>query len=303
MNKIDAQILTYESQKTGNPVHEVNEHPWLIRFTHWLNTISLFILIGSGLRIFLAFPSFGSKVPQENFFLEIPSSLTIGGWLGGALQWHLTFMWIYMATGVIYLGYQLASGHYKRVLFTHRDIPGVWPMIRHYFLFRAKPALNEQYNPLQKQAYTSVILLGVLSVLTGLVLYNPVQFSFLTTIMGGYSLARLWHFIVMCAFILFIIGHLIMVVLHGWNNFVSMLTGWKRNPEYLLEYSFAPAGLSQPTEDLNREETMDDEKGEMKNKDEGLTELETRNKEIIEDKKEKTEIKDEDKADMSEETK
>jgi hypothetical protein len=22
------------------------------------------------------------------------------------------------------------------------------------------------------------------------------------------------------------------VILHGWNNFVSMLTGWKKDPEY-----------------------------------------------------------------------
>jgi hypothetical protein len=22
------------------------------------------------------------------------------------------------------------------------------------------------------------------------------------------------------------------VILHGWNNFVSMLTGWKTDPEY-----------------------------------------------------------------------
>jgi len=26
-----------------------------------------------------------------------------------------------------------------------------------------------------------------------------------------------------------------MVVLHGWNNFVSMLTGWKKDPEYDAE--------------------------------------------------------------------
>ncbi|MGH7889568.1 MAG: cytochrome b/b6 domain-containing protein, partial [Thermodesulfobacteriota bacterium] len=211
----------------------------------------------------------------------------IGGWLGGALQWHLTFVWIYTVTGVVYLVYQLASGHYKRVLFTHRDIPGVWPMARHYFLFRAKPDLTEQYNPLQKQAYTSVMLLGVLSVLTGLVLYNPVQFSLLTKIMGGYSLARLWHFIIMCAFILFIIGHVVMVVLHGWNNFVSMLTGWKRNPEYILEYSFAPSGPPQLTEEVNSEETTVDKKEQNNNSDEHL--IEEEEEQAIKDEKQKPE--------------
>ncbi len=82
-------------------------------------------------------------------------------------------------------------------------------------------------------AYTSAIVLGLLSILTGIVLYNPVQFSFLAALMGGFHWARLWHFCVLCALLGFVFGHLIMVILHGWNNFTSMLTGWKRNPEYL----------------------------------------------------------------------
>src|ERR1700745_578368 len=50
--------------------------------------------------------------------------------------------------------------------------------------------------------------------------------------MGGFHLARLWHFLIMWAMLAFVFGHLVMVVLHGWNNFVSMLTGWKKDPEY-----------------------------------------------------------------------
>jgi len=126
-----------ENEKSGTTI-AVYEHPYIVRLCHWANTISLFVLIGSGLQIFRAFPSFGSKVPQTNL-IDWPRSLAIGGWLGGALQWHLTFMWIYLATGVIYLGYHLFSGHYRQVLFTHRDFAGVWPMVRRYFLFGPKP--------------------------------------------------------------------------------------------------------------------------------------------------------------------
>ena len=208
------------------------EHPLPIRLCHWLNAVSLFILIASGLKIFRAFPSFGPRVPEQEL-VNIPTALTLGDWLGGALQWHITFAWIYAITGVVYLGYQLFSGHYRQLLFTLRDIPGVWPMVRHYFLFGRKPPVVEPYNSLQKHAYTSVILLGVLSVLTGMVLYNPSQFSLPGTLMGGFHLARVWHFSIMCAFVMFILGHLIMVVLHGWSNFVSMLTGWKKDPDYL----------------------------------------------------------------------
>jgi len=105
-------------------------------------------------------------------------------------------------------------------------------MARYYFLFGQKPPLEEPYNPLQKLAYTLAVLLGFLSVITGLAVWKPVQFSWLAWLMGGFHLARVWHFAVMWAIIAFILGHLVMVVLHGWNNFASMWTGWKRDPEY-----------------------------------------------------------------------
>jgi Ni/Fe-hydrogenase b-type cytochrome subunit len=212
-------------------VRAAYEHPLAIRITHWVNAISLFVMVTSGLRIFRAFPSFGPKIP-EKVLLDIPKSLTLGGWLGGALQWHFTFMWLFVASGLFYVAYQVISGHYRTMLFTPRDIPGVWPMARHYFLFGPKPPATGQYNPLQKLAYTSTIGLGVLSLLTGIVLYKPAQFSWLAFLFGGFHLTRVWHFAAMCGFIAFIPGHLIMVLLHGWSNFFSMLSGWKREPEY-----------------------------------------------------------------------
>jgi Ni/Fe-hydrogenase b-type cytochrome subunit len=207
------------------------EHPFVVRLCHWVNTVALFVMVGSGLQIFRAFPSFGAKIPQKDL-LHWPKAFALGGWLGGGLQWHLTFMWIYMGTGILYLGYQLFSGNYRQVLFTPRDVPGVWPMVKHYFFFGEKPPVREAYNPLQKHAYTTVIVLGVLSVLTGLVVWKPIQFSWLAWMMGGFHYARIWHFAVMWAILFFVLGHLVMVILHGWNNFISMLTGWKKDPEY-----------------------------------------------------------------------
>jgi thiosulfate reductase cytochrome b subunit len=68
--------------------------------------------------------------------------------------------------------------------------------------------------------------------ITGMVLFNPVQFSLLTTLMGGFHRARIWHFASLCMLAFFIFGHLMMVAIHGLNNFLSMLTGWKKDPEY-----------------------------------------------------------------------
>src|SRR4029077_13611175 len=82
------------------------EHPWVVRLCHWLNTVSLFVMAGSGLQIFRAFPSFGPKIPQHDLLI-VPKSLALGGWLGGALKSHMTFAWIYISTGIIYIAYQL----------------------------------------------------------------------------------------------------------------------------------------------------------------------------------------------------
>jgi len=106
-------------------------------------------------------------------------------------------------------------------------------MVRFYFLFGKKPIQTQTYNPLQKLAYTTAIAAGALSLASGLVMYNPVQFSWLGSMMGGFHYARIWHFVAMCVFLSFIPGHLLMVVLHGWNNFMGMLSGWKKIPNTL----------------------------------------------------------------------
>lgn len=230
--KIAARTKIIDTAIRGKTAPAAYEHPWVVRFTHWLNAIALFVLAGSGLQIFMAFPSFGPKIPERDYTF-IPEKLGLGGWLAGALQWHFTFAWIFIGSGAAYLAHQIFTGHCRQVLFTPRDIRGLWPMARHYFLFGKKPEVTEEYNALQKLAYTSTVFFGIVSVLTGLVLFKPSQLRWLGFLMGGYHLARVWHFAALCGFLAFIPGHLIMVALHGWNNFVSMITGWKKNPEYV----------------------------------------------------------------------
>jgi thiosulfate reductase cytochrome b subunit len=202
----------------------VLEHPVVVRLCHWTFALAIAVLIGSGLEVFAAFPGFGEKIPQLALFVP-PAAMRLGGWLGGALQWHFTSAWLLTLTMVIYATYQIVSRNGWQVLFVARDMRGVWPMARHYLLFGPKPAVTTTYNPLQKMAYSVALGLIVVSLVTGFALYKPVQLSWLVYGLGGFRLTRLWHFAAMCGLLAFIPGHLVMVALHGWRNFAGMWTG------------------------------------------------------------------------------
>src|SRR3989441_13209286 len=110
------RAMEIEDVKTGEVTEAVYEHPFLVRLCHWVNAVSLFVMVGSEFQIFRAFPSFGAKIPQKEL-LHWPITFAVGGWLAGGLPWHLTFMCFYIATGVFSLGCQLFSGNYHQVLF------------------------------------------------------------------------------------------------------------------------------------------------------------------------------------------
>ena len=73
--------------------------------THWLNVVAIAMMIGSGWQIYDASPLFG---------FNFPPLLTIGGWLGAAIAWHLAFMWLLVANGLLYFTWGAGSGHFRK---------------------------------------------------------------------------------------------------------------------------------------------------------------------------------------------
>jgi thiosulfate reductase cytochrome b subunit len=196
------------------------QHPLVIRTTHWVNVIALGIMVTSGLRIYNASPIWG---------FSMPGALTLGGWLAGARMWHFFGMWLFAANGTVWLAYNIISRHGRRTtLFRGPDARGVIPMILYYLRIRRKHPPAGKYNPLQKLAYTFIPAVALGSVLTGMAIYWPVQSGAVARLFGGYDTARVWHFIFMGVLLLFLGGHLLMVIIAGWSNFLSMITGWKR---------------------------------------------------------------------------
>jgi thiosulfate reductase cytochrome b subunit len=176
-------------------------HPGWLRATHWLNALAVLIMVMSGWRIYNASPLFS--------FLEFPGALTLGGWLAGALLWHFAAMWLLFANGVFYLVMGAVTGRFRRQLFPLR--PGqVWRDLVAAIRGRLSHDDLTHYNAVQKLAYVVAILDLVLMVLSGLVVFKPVQFPLLGSLMGGYEGARLVHFAGMSILVAFVLVHVVM---------------------------------------------------------------------------------------------
>jgi thiosulfate reductase cytochrome b subunit len=214
----------------------VRRHHWLVRATHWLNAALLVLMVGSGLQIYAAFPHFGHKgqllpVPNpfdSDRFGPMPEWARLGGWLAGGLNWHFALAWPFVITGLVYLGYLGLSGEWRCLLLRPRDLPRAWAMQLYYLRLRKEHPPQGKHNALQKAAYTFIVLLGGLAVLTGFAIYKPVQLAWLTTLFGGFELARYWHFVAVWVFVAFTLLHVALVFLVDPASLRAMLTGWYR---------------------------------------------------------------------------
>ncbi len=217
----------------GSPSPPPRRHHGLVRLTHWLNAIVLTGMIASGLQIYTAFPHIGSKnavlgVPNPfdaDRIGQLPEAIRLGGWLAGGLRWHFTLAWPFVLTGLAYLVFLLASGEWRKLVFRPRDVPGAWQMARYYLHLRKDHPEQGKHNPLQKAAYTTAILLGIVSIVSGFAIAKPVQLAFLTNLLGGYELARYWHFVAVWAFTAFTLSHVIMVFVADPASLRAIITG------------------------------------------------------------------------------
>jgi thiosulfate reductase cytochrome b subunit len=181
----------------------VKIHPLVVRITHWINAFAILLMVLSGWRIYNADPIFAFKFPAD---------LTLGGWLAGALQWHFAAMWLLAINGLAYLAYGLASGHLKRKLLPLTPVAVLRDLAR---ALRGRLAHDDltMYNAAQRAAYLGAIMLITLLVLSGLVIWKPVQLHALGVLMGDYEGARYVHFFAMAALVFFVLVHVLMVVL------------------------------------------------------------------------------------------
>jgi len=204
-------------------------HHWVVRLTHWVNVIALGLMITSGLRIFNAYPAFARR--GETFCCypfagkPIPASLTFGGWLAGARNWHFAAMWLVFVNGLIYLAFIYLHGEWRDLVPRRGDPRDMWEMVKFYLFARRDHPHQGKHNALQKVTYFAMPIFGALAVVTGIAIWKPVQLAPLTNALGGYVWARYWHFLIMAALVFLSVAHVVMVFAVDPYSLRGMITG------------------------------------------------------------------------------
>jgi thiosulfate reductase cytochrome b subunit len=190
-------------------------HPLPLRIMHWINAVAIFIMIGSGWKIYNDDILFS--------FLRFPDSIVIGKWAQYGLQWHFFGMWIFVLNGIAYLSYGIVTGRFRQKLFPI-SVREVLVTVGEALRFRLRHDDLTHYNAVQKVLYLGVMLVGILIVISGLALWKPVQFSELASLFGSFQNIRLVHFFCMAAIVVFIVVHVTLAMLVP-QSLVAMVTG------------------------------------------------------------------------------
>jgi thiosulfate reductase cytochrome b subunit len=226
------------SRSVEPTLYIAHKHPLAIRWMHWINFPVLFTMILSGLWIYWAdsIPyhdhigmvyrtGWGSHTLVRLFPDAFWNAINGKHKLAEGLGYHFFFMWLFALNGITYVLYLGFSGEWRLFLPDRRSLREAVQVTLHDLHLRRGLPPQKKYNGAQKIAYTAVVLMGGGSLVTGLAIYKPTTLHWLTNLLGGYEMARWFHFWLTMGFLAFFLLHVVQVALAGWNNFRSMVTG------------------------------------------------------------------------------
>lgn len=240
--------------------------PAWLRITHYVNFLFLTLLIRSGLQILMDHPRlYGNvhctpgtewlrltpvEVPRDRLWTAKDDSRHLSPWfglpgyrhtVGMARHWHFLSVLFWVGNGLVFVVLLFGTGQWRRLVpTTWRIVPEAWAVFVHYATLHLPPEPNGffRYNALQQLSYFAVVfVLAPLAILTGPSMSPALtnRFKWYPFLPGNRQIGRSLHFLVMCAFVVFVVGHVAMVT----------MTGLVRNMNHIVRGTddVGPAGL------------------------------------------------------------
>ena len=220
--------------------------PWWVVITHFLNLFFLLLLARSGLEILSAFPKFYwyEDCPPGREWLRLSKKMygadSRKSWssldeevawspvialpgkrhLGLGRHWHFLTVQFWVLTGAVYIALVFATGYWHYLIPQHWSImPDSIRAVGTYLQFQLPSKIPGQpFEPAQKLAYFLVIfVLAPFQILTGAAMSPSViaRYPRFGRLFGGRQGARSLHFLGLCAFAVFLVVHVFMVIIHG----------------------------------------------------------------------------------------
>jgi thiosulfate reductase cytochrome b subunit len=195
-------------------------HPLPVRLMHWTNALAMIIMIMSGWGIY------NDYVIVHG--LHFAPAFHLGSWAAPSLLWHFAGMWLLALNGLAYLVYGLVTGRLRERMLPIR-LGELVKTVRDTLHFKIEHEDLTVYNAVQKLLYIVVIVAGISQVVTGLLIWKPVQFSSTVTLLGGFQAVRVEHFIGMLVIVGFLLVHVALSLLVP-RTLWAMLSGGPRSP-------------------------------------------------------------------------
>lgn len=149
-------------------------------------------MLTSGLQIYNANPVFGGR---EGF--HFPFIGLLGGWLAGGRHWHFAAMWFFSLNLLWYGVYVLLTQRWKHRYVSGNDIKAL----------QHSNNTKRRVYAWHRIAYTSIIPILLLALLSGLGMYKPAQFHWIVDFFGDWYALRVVHFLTVPIVITFAIVH------------------------------------------------------------------------------------------------
>ena len=180
----------------------------LAKVFHWVNILSLLVMLTSGLQIYNANPVFGGRGGWH-----FPDFLLLGGWLGGGRSWHFAAMWFYSLNLLFYGLYILISRRWKKRFASSSDLKAL----------QVSQNVKRKSYALHRLVYTIIIPVLLLAVASGLAMYKPAQFYWLSGLFGSWQTLRTIHFISVPVIILFTMVHSLLALTVGSTRLIKSM--------------------------------------------------------------------------------